>query len=61
MRSLVLTALLSRRGIASTLVIGVRPGGEFGAHAWVEHEGAPLLPSGATGSAETPFERLVVV
>ena len=45
-KSLVLMALLARRGIASALVIGVRPGSDFGAHAWVEREGMPLLPSG---------------
>jgi hypothetical protein len=45
-QSLVLMALLARRGIASALVIGVRPGLDFGAHAWVEREGMPLLPSG---------------
>lgn len=45
-QSLVLMALLARRGVASALVIGVRPGSEFGAHAWVEREGMPLLPSG---------------
>lgn len=44
--SLVLTRLLARHGIASTLVIGVRPGVAFGAHAWVELQGRPLLPSG---------------
>lgn len=45
-QSLVLMALLARRGIASALVIGVKPGSDFGAHAWVEREGMPLLPSG---------------
>ena len=45
-QSLVLMALLARRGLASALVIGVRPGSDFGAHAWVEREGLPLLPSG---------------
>jgi hypothetical protein len=42
-RSLVLTRMLSRRGIDSVLVIGVdvRPG--FSAHAWVESGGVPLL------------------
>lgn len=48
-RSLVLTALLSRRGIASTLVIGVRNESTFAAHAWVEHDGIPLLPAGGFG------------
>ncbi|MDQ3493160.1 MAG: lasso peptide biosynthesis B2 protein [Chloroflexota bacterium] len=46
MRSLVLTGLLARRGIASSLIIGVRPEPEFSAHAWVEHAGEPLLPPG---------------
>lgn len=46
MRSLVLISLLSRRGIAADLVIGVRTDrGEFRAHAWVEHESRALLPS----------------
>ena len=44
MRSLVLTALLARRDVSGTVVIGVRPGEEFGAHAWVELGGRPLLP-----------------
>jgi Transglutaminase-like superfamily len=45
-RSLVLTAMLARRGIESSIVIGVRPGPGFGAHAWVEHGGRPLLAAG---------------
>lgn len=45
-RSVVLMALLARRGIASALVIGVRPGAEFEAHAWIERDGQPLLPAG---------------
>jgi hypothetical protein len=44
MSSLVLTRLLAKRGIASELVISVQPGEKFGAHAWVEHNGAALLP-----------------
>lgn len=49
MRSLVLTSLLARRGIDSTLVIAVAPEPEFHAHAWVESDGAPLLePAGPT-------------
>lgn len=53
-RSLVLTELLARRGIESTLVIGVRSEPEFGAHAWVERDEVPLLPTeGAL------YERLV--
>jgi hypothetical protein len=45
MRSLVLTRLLARRGVPSTLIIGVSAAPEFAAHAWVEHDGRPLLPS----------------
>jgi Transglutaminase-like superfamily len=44
-RSLVLVSILGRRGIASTLVIGVGVDPEFSAHAWVESGGRPLLPS----------------
>jgi hypothetical protein len=54
MRSLVLTRLLARRGIAGTLVIGVRTGERFEAHAWVEHSGTPLLDPG-----DATFRRLV--
>jgi hypothetical protein len=42
-RSLVLTRLLARRGISAQLVIGARTVPEFLAHAWVEHEGNPVL------------------
>lgn len=45
-QSLVLTELLARRGVKTKLVIGVRPGRDFGAHAWVELDGEPLLPAG---------------
>jgi hypothetical protein len=45
MRSLVLTSVLARRGVPSRVVIGVQAGDEFGAHAWVEHEGEPVLPT----------------
>jgi hypothetical protein len=44
-RSLVLTRVLARRGIGSSLVIGVTPGPNFAAHAWVELDGVPLLPA----------------
>lgn len=43
-QSLVLTRMLARRGIESSLVIGVAPGEQFAAHAWVEMAGIPLLP-----------------
>ena len=51
--SLVLTRLLARRGIESQLVISVRPGEKFAAHAWVEHGGLALLP------ADVPAAELV--
>ena len=54
MQSLVLTDVLARRGIASSLVIGVTPGPEFAAHAWIEAGGRPLLPA-----LEEVYERLV--
>ena len=54
MRSLVLTRLLARRGLPSSLVIGVSASPEFAAHAWVEHRGKPLLPA-----HQPTFARLV--
>lgn len=46
-QALVLSRLLSERGIASTLVIGARSQPEFAAHAWVECAGRPVLsPAG---------------
>jgi hypothetical protein len=56
MRSLVLTSLLARRGIASELVIAVHPESGLQAHAWVESRGVPLLPP-----AEPPFRRMVEI
>ncbi|MBV9212634.1 MAG: lasso peptide biosynthesis B2 protein [Actinobacteria bacterium] len=56
MSSLVLTRLLARRGISSRLVIAVEPGERFGAHAWVEHDGAALLSPGGDS-----FEQLVTL
>ena len=53
MQSLVLTRLLARRGRTASLVIGVSPAGTFTAHAWVEREGVPLLPT-----HEDEFSRL---
>jgi hypothetical protein len=54
--SLVLIAVLARRGIGASLVIGVRPGKSFGAHAWVEVDGIPALPA-----AKGKFSRLVTL
>lgn len=56
MQSVVLDGVLARRGLRSTLVIGVRPGADFGAHAWVELGGRPLLPPQAD-----EFERLLAL
>jgi Transglutaminase-like superfamily len=44
-RSLVLVALLARRGVAGDLVIAVQPSAaaSLDAHAWVEVDGSPLL------------------
>ena len=55
-RSLVLTSLLAQRGIASSVVIGVKSEPEFGAHAWVESGGTPLLPP-----SEGEYSRLVEI
>jgi hypothetical protein len=55
-RSVVLSALLARRSTPTSLVIAVRPGEEFAAHAWVERDGAPLLPTG-----EPEFQRLAAL
>lgn len=54
MRSLVLLRMLARRGVVCRLVIGVRPGETFEAHAWIEHDGHPLLPT-------MGYERLTVL
>ncbi len=57
--SLALRSMLAARGMSATLQIGVeRRAGAFGAHAWVEHEGRPLLEPGAI---ESSFARLVPV
>ncbi len=53
-RSLVLTQLLARREISATLVIGTRPAPDFLAHAWVEHDGNPVIDPG-----DGSFGRLV--
>jgi len=53
-RSLVLTRLLASRGIQAKLVIGARTTPEFLAHAWVEHDGEPVLDPG-----DDSFGRLV--
>jgi hypothetical protein len=54
--SLVLITVLTRRGLAASLVIGVRPGKALGAHAWVEVDGRPALPA-----ARDKFAHLVTL
>lgn len=53
-RSATLSGVLAHRGIESVVVLGVRAGEDFAAHAWVELDGVPLLPAG-------DFERLAEV
>jgi hypothetical protein len=53
--SLVLIAVLARRGVAASLVVG-RPRNGFGAHAWVEVGGLPALPA-----AKDKFAHLVAL
>jgi hypothetical protein len=43
--SLVLLAMMARRGAHCSLLIGTRSGPRFEAHAWVEHDGRPVLPT----------------
>jgi hypothetical protein len=46
-RSLVLDRVLAAQGIASDIRYGVRRrDGRFEAHAWVEHDGEPLMEPG---------------
>jgi hypothetical protein len=51
MRSLVVLAMLARRGVDARLVLAARPTPEFAAHAWVERNGDPLLPTRGFGNA----------
>lgn len=44
--SLVVLRLLEHRAIEGRLVIGVRNTEGFDAHAWVEHDGTPVLRAG---------------
>jgi Transglutaminase-like superfamily len=57
MSSLVVCGMLGRRGVGASLVIGVRSGEAFGAHAWVELHGRSLLPA----PDEAGYERLVAL
>src|SRR3954454_12256242 len=51
MRSLVVLAMLARRGVDARLILAARPPPEFAAHAWVERDGDPLLPTRGFGDA----------
>jgi hypothetical protein len=51
MRSLVVLAILARRGIDARLILAARPTPQFAAHAWVERDGNPLLPTRGFGDA----------
>jgi hypothetical protein len=51
----VLIAVLARRGVAASLVVG-RPRNGFDAHAWVEVGGLPALPA-----AKDKFAHLVAL
>lgn len=55
-RSLVVTRLLARRGVDSTIVFSVRGGERFESHAWVEVDGTPVLAPG--GAAHQELMRL---
>jgi Transglutaminase-like superfamily len=55
-RSLVLSSVLARRGVRSTLVIAVNSEPSFAAHAWVERDGLALLPEGDGG-----FKRILEI
>jgi Transglutaminase-like superfamily len=51
MRSLVVLAMLARRSVDARLVLAARPTPQFAAHAWVERNGDPLLPTRGFGDA----------
>lgn len=56
-RSVLLAWMLSRRGVATQLRIGVRPrDGSLLAHAWLEHEGRPLNDSPAALAGFAVFD-----
>jgi Transglutaminase-like superfamily len=51
MRSLVVLAMLARRGVDARLILAARPTPQFAAHAWIERNGDPLLPTRGFGDA----------
>jgi hypothetical protein len=61
-QSLTLGWLLSRQGIDTELRIGVRKeGGQFEAHAWVEHQGTVLYDPGRNSERFVPFDRAIAL
>lgn len=52
-KSVVLVGMLARRSVPTSLVIGVRPGAQFAAHAWVELRDQPLI-----GGDPAEYQRL---
>jgi hypothetical protein len=60
-RSLVLCRLLRVHGLAHDLHIGVAtPGGDFAAHAWVEHAGEPLAEPESVGDRYASFDHTLL-
>lgn len=56
-QSLALWWTLARDGVTTSLCIGARRrGGEFGAHAWVEHNGTPLNAGGRIRNKFATFD-----
>jgi hypothetical protein len=55
-RSLVLDSMLTKRSLQSVLVLAARTEPTFAAHAWVEHDGVPLLPPGSDD-----YQRLIEI
>jgi Transglutaminase-like superfamily len=53
-RSLVLDTMLARRRLQSVLIVAARTEPDFAAHAWVEHDGLPVLPPGSPS-----YQRLI--
>ena len=58
-RSLTLQWILRRHGIESQLRLGVRKvAGHFEAHAWLEHQGEPLMEPADVQQRFAPFQAL---
>lgn len=58
--ALALQSMLRRRGIEVDLRLGVRKAdGRIEAHAWLEHQGAPLIDSPDVGERYGAFDRVI--